>query len=60
MSRNANWNSRQMTGKKAIRLLRPVHGRPVVIDEVAGVQKFKNDRRQARLEWRKEDERYDE
>jgi len=58
MSRNTRWNSHQTTPKKPARILRPVRGAPVTMDEIGGVEKFKSDRRTARREWRKEDERY--
>jgi hypothetical protein len=54
---NAQYSHRSTRSSKAAR--RPVHGRFIPLDALGGVEKFKSDRRQARRQWRKEDERYD-
>ena len=51
-------NSRHMSIKKSARILRPIRDCAAAMDEIAGVEKFKTDRRQARRQWRKEDEKY--
>ena len=62
MSRNTNkvhQKSHFASVNKPARVLRPVRGALATMDDVAGVEKFKNDRRQARHAWQKEDERYE-
>jgi hypothetical protein len=58
MSRNTNLVHNSRNSKKLARVLRPIRGCSAAVDEVAGVEKFKSDRRQARRQWRKEDEKY--
>jgi hypothetical protein len=54
MSRNLN-HSNQIS--RSTRVTRSVRG-SAVLDDVAGLEKIKSSRRQARRQWRKEDRKY--